>query len=232
MPPAPTSNNGPNRGSSRAPTMISVPSIISCTRNPSSGAPGTASRSPAASASAARATSSGDLRLRRTPPTSVLWLIAAEAILRTQPENQGRQRSLRPPRAKPQAPPCAVWCQSVMFQRCGEGRSFEHLGVTTRRREWRNVASPARSIERERGKRADGLRQSHQIRKADLVLEFHRRSLNRKIHAHEGDHRLVGALRYAAQERRVARALAARQRAAPGQHVDRGVGRDGAAELG
>jgi hypothetical protein len=38
------------------------------------------------------------------------------------------------------------------------------------------------------------------------------------------------AIQHAAQKGGIARALAARQRAAPGQHVDIGIGRDGAAE--
>ena len=230
MPPAPTTSIGPNSGS-RARADDDLDALDHLLHQEAIElAPGANLRAAVARACASRSTSGADLRLRRTPPASVLWLICAETILSA----TGKPMRAASAAASPgeAARPLLRRRQSVALRALPR-----RPGPAASRRGPRGGGSgaitrpAARPVEGERGQRPHGLRQALQIREADLLLKRDRLPVDRKIHAHEGDHRLVGALRHAAQEGRIARALAARQGAAPGQHVDIGVGRDGAAQL-
>ena len=83
------------------------------------------------------------------------------------PRRQRRLAAMWPRRSRQRQP--------VPRERRLQRGAFQSLRPAGRRRERRNAAALARAVEGERAQRADDRRQSLQKRKADFVLEFHRR---------------------------------------------------------
>ena len=74
---------GPKSGSLFTPTIISVPPpTIRCTSTPSIRASGARRRTSSSIAPAASRTAAALAQPSRTPPTSLLWAMSGESILR------------------------------------------------------------------------------------------------------------------------------------------------------